>query len=197
MTTHASHGYPLNLRLDDRKCVVIGGGADAALRAGNLLEAGALVLVLSDQPTPGLEPMVSARLRLEQRALTEADLDDAWLVVQVTPDRALARQVATLCEARRVFFCAVDQPEFSSYSHLALARAGSLTLAIGTEGRAPALGRKLREELSRVLSEAGAAEEVERLSALRARTPSPDRRDVLGRAVADVHFTGGLRFRKD
>jgi siroheme synthase-like protein len=190
-------GYPLNLILDDRKCLVVGGGAEAALRAGNLLESGARVLIVGEEPTPGLEPLASARLRVERRPFETADLDGAWLVVQVSPDAELARRVAAECEARRLFFCAVDQPKLSSYSHLALARAGSLTLGIGTDGRAPALGRRLREELSRVLAEANAAEEVETLAALRERTPFAERREALGRAVAQVHFTGTLRFRKD
>ena len=190
-------GYPLNLILDDRKCLVIGGGPEAASRAGNLLEAGARVLIVGQEPTPGLDPLRSPRLRVEMRAFQDSDLDDAWLVVQVSPDAALARHVAAQCSSRRVFFCAVDQPKVSSYSHLALARAGSLTLAIGTEGRAPALGRRLREELSRVLGEANAAEEVEHLAALRERTPSEQRRETLGQAVAQVRLTGSLRFRDD
>ena len=192
-----SHGYPLNLLLDDRKCVVVGGGAEAAVRAGNLLEAGAQVLIVGEEETLGLEALASARLRVERRRFEERDLEDAWLVVQVTQDAELARRVGQACQARRIFFCALDQPENSSYAHLALARTGSLTIAIGTEGRAPALGRRLREELVRVLSEAQAAEEVERLAALRAATPKAERREALGRAVADVHFTGKLRFRKD
>jgi len=191
-----THGYPLNLLLEDRKCVVVGGGSEAALRTGNLLEAGARVLVVGTEPTPGLDLLASSRLQVEQRAFHDDDLDDTWLVVQVGPDATLARRVGALCESRHIFFCAVDRPENSSYSHLALARAGSLTLAIGTEGRAPALGRRLREEFSRVLSEADAADEVERLAQLRAATPSAERREVLGRAVADVHLTGSLRFRK-
>lgn len=190
-------GYPLNLLLDDRKCVVVGGGAEAVARAVNLLEAGAKVLIVGSEQTSAFEPSSSPRLRVESRPLHDNDLDDAWLVVQVVADAALAQRVAELCEARRIFFCAVDQPTHSSYSHLALARAGSLTLAIGTEGRAPALGRRLREELVRLLTEANAAEEVERLAVLRENTPSPERRETLGRAVDGVHFTGSLRFRKD
>jgi siroheme synthase-like protein len=192
-----THGYPVNLALVDRKCVVVGGGTEAAQRAGNLLEAGARVLVVGDEPTPGLESLSSERLCVERRAPIEADLDDAWLVVQSSRDSALAQRLLGWCEARRIFFCAVDQPEACSYSHLALIRAGSLTVAIGTEGRAPALGRRLREELARILLEAGAAEEVERIAELRAATPSSERRAVLNRAVADVHFTGALRFRRD
>jgi siroheme synthase-like protein len=190
------HGYPINLLLADRRCLVVGGGVEAALRVGNLLEAGARVLLVGVERTPGIDRLTSERLRVEQRPFADADLDGAWLVVQTTQDAALAERIGRLCEARQQLFCAVDQPAHSSYAHLALARAGSLTLAIGTEGRAPALGRRLREEFSRVLGDAGAAEEVERLAALRAATPSDERREVLSRAVADVHLTGTLQFRK-
>ena len=190
------HGYPLSLILDDRKCVVVGGGAEAARRAGNLLEAGANVLVVGEEATPGMAPLHSSRLRIEQRAFEASDLDDAWLVVQVAQDAALAHRVSSLCGERRIFFCALDQPSSSSYAHLALARAGSLTLAIGTEGRAPALGRRLREELARLLAESDAADEIERLATLRETTPPHERREVLSRAVADVHLTGSLRFHK-
>jgi siroheme synthase-like protein len=183
--------------LDDRKCVVVGGGPEAALRAGNLLEAGANVLVVGQEATPGMDALRSPRLTIERRAFAESDLDDAWLVVQTTLDSELAAQLSSCCQLRRIFFCAVDQPKTSSYAHLALARAGSLTLAIGTEGRAPALGRKLREELLRLLNEADAADELERLATLREATPPAERREVLSRAVADVHFTGALRFRKE
>lgn len=192
-----NHGYPLNLLLQDRQCVVVGGGTEAALRVGNLLEAGARVLLVGEETTPGLELLSSPRLRVEVRPFEERDLEGAWLVVQTTLDAGLARRVGACCEERRIFFCAVDQPECSSYAHLALARAGALTVAIGTEGRAPALGRKLREEISRLLVEAGAAEELERLAALRDATPARERRETLARAVSDVHFTGALRFRKE
>jgi len=191
-----ARGYPISLSLAGRKCVVVGGGAEAALRARSLLESGARVVVVALDSAAVINDPALVGVAVERRELRESDLDDAWLVVQVTRDAALAAELAQLCEQRRLFFCAVDQPEDSSYSHLALARAGSLTVAIGTEGQAPALARRLREELSRVLSEAGAADEVTRLAALRVETPEAERREVLGRAVADVHLTGALRFKK-
>src|SRR5260221_12744271 len=102
------HGYPLNLLLDDRKCVVVGGGTEAALRTGNLLEAGANVLVVGVEPTPGLDLLASSHLRVERRAFQDDDLNGAWLVVQVGADAGLAGRVGAVCEARQIFFWAVD-----------------------------------------------------------------------------------------
>ena len=174
MTTR---GFPLSLHLEGKKCLVVGEGTEAELRAAALAESGAIVHSSSGD-------------------VSEQDLDGAWLVVQTSMDSELAAALFQRCEARRIFFCAVDQPRFSSYSHLALARAGALTVAIGTDGQVPALGRRLRQELSRVLDEAGAAAEVERLAQLRAETPPEQRKEVLTRAVAEVQLTGELRFKK-
>jgi len=191
-------GYPLNLILVGRPCLVIGANAEGALRARNLLHAEARVTVIGEQPSSAVVELAEqGQLRLEERRFLETDLDGVWLVVQALQDRSLAERVAALCQSRRLFFCAVDQPEHSNYSHLALARAGALTFAVGTEGRAPALGRKLREELTRLLNESKAAEQVERLAALREATPAAARREVLGKAVEGVHFTGKLRFEDD
>jgi siroheme synthase (precorrin-2 oxidase/ferrochelatase) len=79
---------------------------------------------------------------------------------------------------------------------MAQARAGLLTIAISTAGQAPALGRRLREELERLLAASKMSAFIAELAALRARTPSADRRQVLGAAVAEVHFTGELTLRK-
>ena len=189
-----ARGYPISLSLEGRLCVVVGAGAEAVQRARNLHESGARVLVVGgDAASAETWP---EGVTVEARPFRESDLDGAWLVVQVTQDAVLASELGRLCEQRRLFFCAVDQPKNSNYSHLALASAGALTIAIGTEGQAPALARRLREELSRLFDEAGATEEVARLAALRDETPAADRREVLGRAVAEVHFTGQLRFKK-
>jgi siroheme synthase (precorrin-2 oxidase/ferrochelatase) len=75
---------------------------------------------------------------------------------------------------------------------MAQARAGLLTIAISTSGQAPALGRRLREELERLLVQCGMAAFVERLAELRERTPSVDRRRVLGARVSNVRFTGEI-----
>jgi siroheme synthase-like protein len=190
-----ARGYPISLSLEGRLCVVVGAGAEAVLRARNLLESGARVVVVVGADAATVEAFPDG-VTVEARPFRESDLDGAWLVVQVTQDAVLATELGRLCEQRRLFFCAVDQPKSSNYSHLALATAGALTIAIGTEGQAPALARRLRQELSRLLDEADATEEVAHLARLRDETPAAERREVLGRAVAEVHFTGQLRFKK-
>ena len=183
--------FPVALLLEGRACLVVGSGAETLSRTRALLDAHARPVVICSAASPELRALAeSGQLELHEREFADTDLDGKWLAVLVDDDAALAARMARLARAARVFFCAVDQPEHNSYAHMAQARAGLLTIAISTAGQAPALGRRLREELERLLDRSKMAEFVEKLAALRARTPSAERRKVLGAAVAAVRLTG-------
>ncbi len=186
--------FPIGLKLAGRLCVVFGAGPEQAQRAKSWLELGARVRIVAHTLAGELVDELS-RGSIEHlpRGYEPGDLHEAWLAVLVDADQELATRLFEEAERERVFFCAVDQPQ-SSYSHLAQARAGDLVIAISTNGRVPALGRRLRQELQRMLRASNAASHVARLAALRDATPSERRREVLGEAVSEVRFDGELRF---
>ncbi len=189
--------FLVGLHLEGRRAVVVGSSPEAARRARSLIAAGARVLVVCPaSPCEDVEGL-GATADVALRAPRDADLDDAWIAVLTDRDPVLAERLAAACEARRVFFCAVDQPEWGSFSHVATARAGSLRVGISTDGKAPALARRLREEFERVLAEANAAALVERLGELRSATPPERRAEVLNAAVAAIRFEGKLQVEDD
>jgi precorrin-2 dehydrogenase/sirohydrochlorin ferrochelatase len=189
--------FPIALLLEGRAVLVVGSSAEATSRTQAFLDAHASPVVVSLAPSAELLAWESSgEILLHQREFEEEDLDDKWLAVLVDENAELAARMADLANERRVFFCAVDQPEHNGYAHMAQARAGLLTIAISTAGQAPALGRRLREELERLLADSGMADFVEQLAGLRAQTPSAERRQVLGEAVRDVRFEGVLRLGK-
>jgi precorrin-2 dehydrogenase / sirohydrochlorin ferrochelatase len=197
MTNPASPVFPIALLLEGRACLVVGSGPELTSRTRALLEAHAKPVVVSNAPGEQLRELAqNHEIELHERDFSDADLNDKWLAVLVDENAVLAARMAALAETARVFFCAVDQPEHNSYAHMAQARAGLLTIAISTAGQAPALGRRLREELERLLTESGMSTFVAELAELRARTPSSARRAVLGAAVSGVRFTGALALRK-
>ena len=185
--------FPIALLLEGRACLVVGSSSELLMRTRALLDARANPVVVSSAPSEELQELARAKkIELHEREFVDADMSGKWLAVLVDENPVLAARMAFLAQTARVFFCAVDQPEHNSYSHMAQARAGLLTIAISTAGQAPALGRRLREEIEGLLVRSRMAEFVEKLANLRARTPSAARREVLGAAVQGVHFTGEL-----
>ena|SRR5260221_7634723 len=184
---------PLGIKLDGRLCLVVGSGEEAERRIATLLDAGARIRVVSERPTPSIEGLAAAgKVTLAARPFEEADLDGIWIALLTDPSAPLAAQIGRIADARQVLFCAVDQPEHSSFSHLALARSGPVTVAISTGGRAPSLARRLREELQRIFDDADLGRFAEQVAVLRDETPSAARHRVLGDAVRDVRLEGRL-----
>lgn len=139
--------YPLFLRLAGRSVLVVGGGAVAAEKAAALVGAGAVVTVVAPDLRPELRELASA---VHQRGFCEADVDGAWLVIAAaTPE--VNRVVGQAALLRRTFIVAVDDIQSCTAFGAAQLRRGGLTVAISSDGRAPALVALLRRALESLL----------------------------------------------
>ncbi len=139
--------YPAFLKLRGRQVVVVGAGPVAASKLRGLLDAGANVTVVAPK---WVDEAAAADVTRVEREFRPSDLDGAWLVVAAaTP--AVNREVAQAAEARCVFVNAVDDPSNASlYLGGVLHRSG-VTVAVSTDGQAPALAGLLREALDALL----------------------------------------------
>ena len=71
------------------------------------------------------------------------------MVAAATPE--VNRGVAAAAESQRLFVLAVDDPSAASAYGAGTLRRGGVTVAVSTDGRAPALAGLLREGLEAVL----------------------------------------------
>ena len=172
--------FPAFLKLSGRSVVVVGGGVVAGSKIRALLDAGADVTVVAPEISAEIGRADVACVR---RPFEARDLDGAWLVVAAAPP-AVNRQVAAAAGERRLFVNAVDDPPNASLYLGGVVRRSGLTVAISTDGRAPALSGLLRQALDGLLP----AEQVERWLAeadrlrdewRRTGVPMPERRPQL------------------
>jgi uroporphyrin-III C-methyltransferase / precorrin-2 dehydrogenase / sirohydrochlorin ferrochelatase len=139
--------FPLFLRLEGRRALVVGGGPVAAQRVRQLAAAGARVVVVAPEVRAEI---ASHAAEVHGRAFEPADLDGAWLAVAAaTPE--VNRAVSRAAEARHVFVNAVDDVASASAFCGGVVRRGGVLVALSTEGRAPALAGLLREALDALL----------------------------------------------
>jgi len=139
--------FPVFLKLAGRKAVLVGGGRVASAKLPALVASGAELTVVAPVVSPDI---AAAAATVARRPFVPGDLDGAWLVVAAaTPE--VNREVAAAAEARRIFVNAVDDPANASVYTGGVLRRGGLTVAVSTEGRAPALAGLLREGLEAVI----------------------------------------------
>jgi uroporphyrin-III C-methyltransferase/precorrin-2 dehydrogenase/sirohydrochlorin ferrochelatase len=147
--------------------------------------------VVAPEVEPALAELADAgKIVLARRSFDAADLVGAWFVVAAaTPD--VNRGVAAAAESQRLFVLAVDDPSAASAYGAGALRRGGVTVAISTDGRAPALAGLLREGLDAVLPEdldAWTAEAEKQRAAWRAaKVPMAERRPLLLRALNRIY----------
>jgi uroporphyrin-III C-methyltransferase/precorrin-2 dehydrogenase/sirohydrochlorin ferrochelatase len=133
MTAPADPGavYPVGLRLAGRRVVVVGGGQVAHRRVAGLLEARALVTVVSPDVTPALEALVApGSVTWHARGYADGDLAGAWYAVAATDDTAVNAAVAAEAERDRVFCARADDRGLSSAWTPAVGRQGDLVVGV-------------------------------------------------------------------
>jgi uroporphyrin-III C-methyltransferase / precorrin-2 dehydrogenase / sirohydrochlorin ferrochelatase len=194
--------HPLFLKLQGRPVTLVGGGEVARAKLTGLLASGAEVTVVAPDIR---EDIAAAKVQLRRRAFQPSDLDGAWLAVAAA-DAEVNRRVSLAAEARRLFVVAVDDPAVGSAYAGGVLRKGGVTVALSTDGLAPALAGLLREALESVLPD-DLARWVQVAHHERGRwrasgVPMAERRPLLLRALVRLYerhpederaATGGMR----
>jgi siroheme synthase-like protein len=183
--------YPLFLKLAGRKVLVVGGGPVAAAKVAALREAGAEISVVAPEVDPALIDLAKAgKIEIARRSFDAADLGGVWLVVAAAPSE-VNRVVAAAAESQRLFVLAVDDQTAASAFGAGTLRRGGVTVAVSTDGRAPALAGLLREGLEAVLPDDleawGAEAERQRAEWRAAGVPMAERRPLLLRALNGLY----------
>ena len=175
--------FPAFLDLSGRAVLLVGGGSVATQKVGPLLAAGARITVVAPDVDPRIEAAAAlAPVAIHRRPFVATDLEGAWFVVAAAIP-AVNGAVVAAAEAHRVFVLAVDDVAHATAFGAATVRRGGFTVAVSTEGRAPALAGLLREALDAVVPEE-IGEWVETAQALRPawkrdRVPFASRRPLL------------------
>ncbi len=173
---------PIFLRVQDRETVVVGGGAVAARKARLLLRCGARVTLVAPalaKPAAALLREVPDRVRHIASSFDPSQLDGAALVIAAADVPRVNESVAAAADARALPVNVVDRLDLSSFILPALVDRSPVIVAIGTQGTAPVLARRVREQVEALLPQrlgalarfAGA-----RRGAVRQRLPASARR---------------------
>ena len=158
-------GYMVNLVVEGREVLIVGGGEIASRKVEDLLAAKARVTLVAPRVCEKIEALAD-RIQLHRRPYQASDIGNSFVVIAATDDEELNAAVSRDCAARNVVVNVVDRPALCTFTVPATVHRGDLTIAIATNGRCPALASILREELEgRYGPEYG--ELVERFSELR------------------------------
>lgn len=139
--------FPIFLKLAGRRVLVVGGGPVAASKLRALLDAEATVVVVAPDVVPEI---AAAPVEILRRPFLPEDLEGISFVVAAAPP-AVNREVAAAAHPRGLFVNAVDDMDSATAYMGAIVRRAGVTMALSTDGEAPALAGLMREALEALL----------------------------------------------
>jgi precorrin-2 dehydrogenase/sirohydrochlorin ferrochelatase len=149
----------MDLKLDGKTVMVIGGGREAHRKLQSMLDSDAKIWVISRDFTEEIQ-----KLGEEKRvALLKTGIKDAqafvdslspkpYILLAATNDGSLN---AELIKAAKFYGCmvySVDNPQESDFILPAVAHVGDVKVAVSTGGKSPAMARVLRERIEKLVT---------------------------------------------
>ena len=150
--------FPISLRLEGARVLLVGGGEVAVNKGRLLLDHGARIEIVAESLNDTVQSWVNEGLAKHVGGTVSEDglgqiMPGCRLVYAATDDRGVNRCVAALADRLNIPVCAVDDPEPSTFITPAQVRRGAVRVAISTAGGAPVLARRLREQIESWLPE--------------------------------------------
>jgi uroporphyrin-III C-methyltransferase / precorrin-2 dehydrogenase / sirohydrochlorin ferrochelatase len=181
--------FPVFLKLEGRQVLVVGAGPVAAGKLRPLVDAGARVTVVAPTVVDEIAAMGS-QIAILRRPFEPGDVDGMWYVVAAAPPEVNSA-VARAAESRCLFVNAVDDLESASAYAGAMVQKAGVTIALSTDGEAPALAGLVREALEALLPEEldrwMACAQSARREWLAQRVPMSERRPLLLQALNELY----------
>ncbi|MDC5513547.1 siroheme synthase CysG [Acinetobacter baumannii] len=141
--------FPISLKLQQQRCLIVGGGHIALRKATLLAKAGAIIDVVApaieDQllqliKTTGGEPFIEA--------FAEKFLSTPYrIVIAATNDAEVNKTVFEQCEARNLLVNSVDDIPHCRFMVPAIIDRSPLIVSVASNGTSPVLSRQIRTQL--------------------------------------------------
>jgi len=146
--------YPINLDIQNRNVLVVGGGGVGTRKVRTLMACGARVTVVSLETSRQLRDLAaSGAIRLEERSYQSNDLSGMFLVIGATNDEKLNRQISGDADRLNTLCNIADRPEVCNFILPSIVQRDDLVITISTSGKSPALAKKLRKALENQFGE--------------------------------------------
>jgi siroheme synthase-like protein len=193
--------FPAFLKLDGRRCLVVGAGPVAEEKIAGLLLTGARLHVVAPRATSQIQRWARARtIRWSSRTYRSLDLGGVFLVIAATGSPDLHARIYREARRRGILCNVVDDPDHCDFYYGAVVRRGALQIAISTGGHSPALAQRLKKEIQQEfgseyeswLAELGKA----RKKLFAKKIPAEQRRALLHQLASQTSFESFCRQRE-
>ncbi len=142
--------FPMFVELNNKLCIVIGGGRVAYRKIRALLDFEAKVIAIAPE-------FCESILTLENQIITKyksydtSDIKEADLVIAATSDPDLNKRISRECMEHKIPVNVVDVKEECSFIFPAYVKKGALTVGVTSSGKSPVISQKIKKKINEII----------------------------------------------
>lgn len=141
--------FPFMIQMQDKLCVIGGGGKVAYRKVSMMLSFGARVTVIAPKICDELQKIESKQdaLLLVQRPFEDGDIEGADVVIMATNDSEVNSHIAAICKDKRILVNVVDVKKDCGFYFPAIIKQDDVVVSVSTGGSAPALASQIKKSI--------------------------------------------------
>ena len=145
--------FPISLKLQQQRCLIVGGGHIALRKANLLAKAGAVIDIIAPAIEDQLLELVQASGgQYFAETFAEIFLNTPYrLVIAATNDAQVNKAVFEQCEARNLLVNSVDDIPHCRFMVPAIIDRSPLIISVASNGASPVLSRQLRTQIETIV----------------------------------------------
>lgn len=147
--------FPVFLKLEELKVLVVGGGKVGAEKLSALLgnSPAAPVTVVAISISDEVRKLAKhhPNVELHERAFVESDLENKDLVVIAVNEKESSLAIRAAAKEKKILVNVADTPEQCDFYLSSIVQKGNLKIAISTNGKSPTAAKRIKEVLNNAL----------------------------------------------
>ena len=155
----------INLNLENKKIIVIGGGREAEKRIKSLLNEKCEIIVISDS----INEVISKLVKTKQVKLKKQKIENMKfiselkpsLIITTTNDKKINQKIINYSKKKKIIAYSSDNPEDSDFSNASIIDFEKMIqIAIFTGGQSPVMSKKIKSKAENVLKKVISKEDI-------------------------------------
>lgn len=158
----------IDLNLHGKFAIVVGGGNEALKRIQSLAKHNCKILVISENVGNQIKLLArNEKIQLKRQKITDVKFLSEYkpdMVITTTNDSKLNEKIIRKAKKEKILAYSSDNPEESDFANPAIIDFEDIVkVAIFTGGKSPAMSKKLRTELEKILEKIITKEEIAKI----------------------------------
>ena len=155
----------IDLNLQDKKIIIIGGGKEAQKRINSILKQGCDITVISDTVNSQINKLIKTKkIKLLKQKITDTKFISKFkpdMIITTTNDKKINQKIINYAKRKKIITYSSDNPEDSDFSNPSIIDFENIVqIAIFTGGKSPIMSKKIKDRSEKIFKKIITKEDI-------------------------------------